>query len=103
MEDLKSMKNLLSRIKLGSLEQVTTLIGLIGQLATYIQVFKIFYLKSAYAVSFIAALISLISMVFWLLYGVQKRVKPLIICNIFGIIGVALVLLGIMLYGNSIL
>ncbi len=94
-------KTFLKNIGIKKLEQITTLMGLIGHLATYIQVFKIFYLRSSYAVSFIAALISFTSMVFWLLYGREKRIIPLVICNIFGLIGVSLIILGIIVYGDN--
>ncbi len=96
-------KTFLKNIGISKLEKVTTIMGLIGHLAVYIQVFKIFYLQSSYAVSFIAAIISLVSMVFWLLYGMEKRIKPLVICNIFGLVGISLVLLGIILYGKNFL
>ena len=92
---------ILKKIGINKLEKITILMGLIGQLATYIQVFKIFYLRSTYAVSFIATIISFISMIFWLLYGMEKHIMPLIICNIVGLIGFSLILLGIILYGNN--
>lgn len=94
---------ILKKIETNKLEKITTLMGLVGHLATYIQVFKIFYLHSSYAISFIATIISLTSMVFWMLYGIEKRIKPLIVCNIFGLIGVSFIILGIILYGNNFL
>jgi uncharacterized protein with PQ loop repeat len=83
------------------LEYVTTIMGLVGHLATYIQVGKIFYLRSSYAISFVATVISFTSMIFWLLYGIEMHSKPLIICNIFGLIGVSLIMLGIVIYGTN--
>lgn len=96
------MKNIiLNKIGTNNLEKMTTFMGLVGHFATYIQVFKIFYLRSSYAVSLVAAIISFISMIFWLLYGWEKNIFPLIICNIFGLIGVFLIIVGIILYGNN--
>ena len=93
----------LKKINSYDLERITTLMGLVGHIATYIQVFKIFYLQSSYAVSFIATVISFISMIFWLIYGMKKNIIPLIVCNIFGLIGVLLIMVGIVIYGNSFL
>lgn len=96
------MKNIiLNKIGKNNLEKTTTFMGLVGHLATYIQVFKIFYLQSSYAVSFVATIISFTSMVFWLLYGWEKHIVPLVICNIFGLIGVSLIMVGIILYGDN--
>ena len=93
----------LKKINSYNLERITTLMGLVGHIATYIQVFKRFYLQSSYAVSFIAAVISFISMIFWLMYGIERNIYPLIVCNIFGLIGVFLIMVGIIIYGNSFL
>jgi uncharacterized protein with PQ loop repeat len=84
-----------------SLDVLTTVVGLIGQTAVYIQVFKIFYLRSSYAISFIATFISFTSLVFWLIYGFEMKSKPLIICNIVGLVGNSLILLGIIFYGRN--
>jgi uncharacterized protein with PQ loop repeat len=86
-----------------NLESITTLMGLVGHFSIYIQVFKIFYLQSSYAVSFIATVISFISLIFWLIYGIKKNITPLIICNIFGLIGVLLIIIGITIYGENFL
>jgi len=94
---------LLKIIKVETFEKLTILMGLIGQFATYIQVFKIFYLKSSHAISFISTIISFISIIFWLLYGIEKNIRTLIICNIFGLIGISLVLWGVILYGDNFL
>lgn len=94
----KNYKNFIKKVRLDIL---TTVVGLIGQMAVYIQVFKIFYLKSSYAISFIATFISFTSIVFWLIYGLEMKSKPLIICNIVGLIGNSLILLGICLYGRN--
>ena len=82
-----------------TLEYLTIVMGLFGHLASYIQAFKIFYLHSAYAVSLLACLIGLISMGCWLFYGFQKKIKPLVIANIFGMVGITLVIGGVLCYG----
>ena len=81
-----------------TLESFAVMAGLIGQLAVYAQAFKIFSLHSSYAVSLTGILISLSSMVVWFVYGIKKNVKPLVISNLFGIIGALLVLGGIFYY-----
>lgn len=94
-------KTLLKNRKKLHLEKVTTIVGLIGHIATYTQVFKIFYLQSSYAVSFLATIISFTSMIFWLFYGIEKNDKPLIICNCFGLVGVFFIIVGILIYGSN--
>jgi len=72
--------------------------GIFGQFASYIQAVKIFYLHSAYAVSAFATFIGIVSMSCWLFYGMKKHIIPLVICNIFGMVGALLVMGGIMYY-----
>ncbi|MGV8949079.1 MAG: SemiSWEET family transporter [Candidatus Paracaedibacter sp.] len=95
-----NMKKYLSKgFNAQKLEYLTIFMGLFGHLASYIQAFKIFSLHSAYAVSFVASLIGLASMGCWLFYGFKKKIKPLIIANIFGMIGITLVIGGVLFYG----
>lgn len=77
---------------------ITTIVALAGHLATYVQAYKIFSLQSSYAVSLPAAFISLTSVVIWFIYGITYRIKPLIYANIFGFIGMLLLILGIYVY-----
>lgn len=84
-----------------NLENLATFFGSIGHAALYIQAFKIIYLKSAYAVSLTGTLIALISMTFWLTYGVSKNVRPLVISNIFGLLGITLLIGSILYYGDG--
>jgi len=90
-------------LEMNRLENITTIVGLGGQCATYVQAYKIFYLQSSYAISFIATFISFTSMAFWLLYGIKQHSIPLIICNIFGLIGSFLILAGVLYYGYDFL
>ncbi len=89
------MKNF---FKSAAFAHVVTIIGSLGNLASYIQAYKIFLLQSAYAVSLLAVFISLVSMIVWLIYGLARNIKPLIYANIFGIIGTLLVATGIFYY-----
>ncbi len=89
-------------MKTSNLEKMTTFMGLVGQVATYVQAYKIFELKSAHAISLIAVLITFTSMVFWLVYGLKQHVKPLVICNIVGLIGTSLVLAGVLFYESNL-
>ena len=77
---------------------IVTLVGSLGHLASYIQAYKIFLLRSAYAISLLAVFISLASMIVWLIYGLARHIKPLIYANIFGIIGTLLIAAGAFYY-----
>ncbi len=76
----------------------TTVVALAGHLASYIQAYKIFSLQSSYAISLPAIFISLASLVIWFIYGLTHNIKPLIYANIFGFIGLCLLIMGILLY-----
>lgn len=81
-----------------SFENFTTFMALVGTSAAYIQAYKIFSLESATAVSLSATLIGLSASLCWLLYGMARKIMPLIISNIIGIIGGILVVIGIFIY-----
>jgi uncharacterized protein with PQ loop repeat len=91
-------KSTIQFIKGPFLEHFTIFMGVIGQCAPYIQAYYIFYLQSSYAVSMGASLMALFSMACWLIYGLSRNVKPLIISNFFGMIGMTLVIVGILYY-----
>ena len=80
------------------LENFMIVVAISGHFAIYIQAFKIFTIKSAYAVSLGAYVFMLISCVCWLIYGALKNIRPLIFPNVFAITGIALVLVGIIIY-----
>lgn len=77
---------------------IVTFMGSLGNLASYIQAYKIFVLRSAYAISLLAVFISLASIIIWLIYGLARHIKPLIYANIFGLIGTLLVAAGAFYY-----
>lgn len=84
-----------------NLDRVTTFVGIAGYNAIYVQIGKILYLGSAYSVSLTGSLITLFAMIFWTIYGVHKHIKPLVIANIFGIVGILGVIAGCLYYGDS--
>lgn len=86
--------------KLLTLTNFTILFGLIGHLAVYIQAFKIIFLKSAYAVSLTGTLFAFVSLLFWLAYGISQKVRPLVITNLFGLVGIVILIASILYYGS---
>lgn len=76
-----------------------TFVGIAGQLLFFAQAYKIFTLHSAQDVSGIGFTVGLISVISWLVYGIIIRSFPLIIANIFAVIGAMFVMIGIVLYG----
>lgn len=93
------MKKSILPFLMGSfLEHFTILMGVLGQFAPYVQAFNIFYLQSSYAVSLSSFLISFSSIGCWLVYGLSRNIKPLIISSAFGLIGTVLVIIGILYY-----
>lgn len=76
-----------------------SIFGIIGNLAIYVQAIEIFNLESSHAVSLMANLISLLSMIVWLFFGLKRKIKPLIYSNVFGIFGSIIIIIGIYIYG----
>ena len=93
-------QELLKILKSKGFERFTTFMALVGTSAAYIQAFKIFYLGCATAVSLSATAIGLSSSSCWLLYGISRRIQPLILSNIIGVIGGTLVIIGILYYSQ---
>ena len=81
-------------------EKYMNIIGPITNLMFYLQAYKIFINKSADTVSGPGFLISIIGLSSWLLYGILLKNKPLIIANIFGVIGAILTFVGVLIYGD---
>ncbi len=92
----------MSKINKSYYEKYISIMGTIGNSMFYFQAYKIFISKNAIAISFLGFLISFIALSSWLIYGVILKNKPLIIANIFGIIGALLVLIEIIIYGENI-
>jgi MtN3 and saliva related transmembrane protein len=86
----------------GYYERYISIMGPIGNSMFYFQAYKIFINKNAASVSFLGFLISVIALSSWLIYGMLLKNKPLIIANVFGVIGALLVLAEILIYGEHI-
>lgn len=95
---MMSQFSLLKVLRSKGFESFTTFMAVVGTSAAYIQAFKIFSLGCATAVSLTATVIGFSASLCWLLYGMARHLKPLIISNIIGIIGGILVMIGILLY-----
>ena len=80
---------------------LATIFGTIMGLANLPQAYKIFKRKSAKDISLLTFSILLIGSIIWVLYGIEIRNFPLIISNTFGAVGVALVVIGWVIYGGG--
>lgn len=79
-------------------EKYMLVVGGFGSLIFYLQAIKIFYFKDATAVSLLAFLAGLISVVSWAIYGVIIKNRPLFISNVLATVGALFVVVGIILY-----
>lgn len=70
----------------------------LGQSMHYIQAWKIFTTKSSEDISLTAYIICFILVTHWLIYGFIIKDKVIIIAETLGVIGVALVIYGTLLY-----
>lgn len=80
---------------------LATIFGIIGGLANFPQVIKIFNRKSAKDISITTYTIIFVGTTIWILYGIEIKNMPLIIGNTFGAVTVLLVIIGWFLYGRS--
>ncbi len=78
------------------------IIGPLGNLMFYIQAYKIFSTQSAVSISIPAFIMSVIGLSSWLIYGVILKNTPLIVANMFGVVGAILVILGTFIYSPSL-
>lgn len=76
------------------------LVGSAGSMTFYLQAYKIFSNESATNVSLAAFLFGLISVTSWLIYGFLQQDKPLIISNIFAVVGALLTVIAILIYSK---
>lgn len=70
----------------------------LGQSMHYVQAWKIFTTKSSEDISLTAYIICFILVTHWLIYGFIIKDKVIIIAETLGVIGVALVIYGTLLY-----
>ncbi len=66
---------ILNVLKKDWFEKTTLFMGILGQTCPYVQAYKIFSLKSAYAASLSSQLISPLSATCWILYGYSRNVR----------------------------
>ena len=66
-------------------EKYIVVIGLSGHLMFLLQASEIFLAKSSNNVSLNGFLVACLSLISWLIYGLIKNDRPLIIVNIFGV------------------
>lgn len=90
--------NLFNMFRSKTFENITNLMALIGSWAGFIQVFKIFYIENAVAISLPALSIGTLNGLCWLLYGWSRQIKPLIMSNVIGLASSLLMAVGIMIY-----
>lgn len=79
-------------------EKYISVVGTIGNSMFYFQFYKIITEKNAGSVSLIGFSISVLALTSWLIYGIILKDKPLIIANVAGAIGAALVTASILIY-----
>lgn len=79
-------------------ERYMLVVGVGGNMFFYIQAGKIFWNRSAESVSVEAFAVALWAVMSWFAYGVVLKNRVLIVANIVGTIGAALVVTGCLLY-----
>jgi len=77
---------------------ITTIFGVAMSFAYFPQFIKILKRKSVKDISLLPYLIFFPGLVVWLIYGINKNDFPIIISNIFGLVGCALVLIAYFIY-----
>ena len=73
--------------------------GVIGSVAMFPQVYKIFKRKSAKDISFFSYAFLFVSGIIWLLYGLEIQDVPILVSQLVGNIALVFVLIGWFLYG----
>ena len=74
------------------------IIALIGNGMYYAQALEIFLSKTSCSVSLLGFLMGTFSSANWLIYGIVRKVKPIVISSTFGLVGGILVLGMIIFY-----
>lgn len=83
---------------LGYYKKYMLIVGILGQLLFYSQGFKIFVTKSANDVSLAGFLFGFVSVSSWMTYGFLIKDRPLIVANVFAVIGALFVIAGILIH-----
>ncbi|MDR0329130.1 MAG: hypothetical protein LBH99_00385 [Rickettsia sp.] len=74
--------------------------GMMEQYLFYIQAYKIFTTKSADDLSLDDFLVIIIITLSWLIYGIIHHNVTIIVAQIFGLVGMIMVVIGILLYAS---
>jgi MtN3 and saliva related transmembrane protein len=80
---------------------LATIFGLGEGIFNIPQVYRIFKRKSAKDLSIFTYEFQIISVVVWLLYGIEIKDKPIIISNTFATLTIAIVIIGWFIYGRE--
>jgi len=91
-------ENILSNLKKLNIDTLALIMGILGHLAPYIQAMKMFQMSSCEAISLTATLVSFLSTLCWVMYGMIRHLMPVALSSIFGLIGLTLILLEIFYY-----
>ena len=84
-----------------SIGKVAYIVALVGPLSSVPQIYEIWTERNASGVSFVTWTLFLLTSVVWLLYGVAKRDRPLIISNALWVVGEAIIMVGAALYDDD--
>ena len=79
-------------------DKYMTFAGVGGQYLFYTQAYKIFTTKSASDLSLDGFIVIMIAAFSWLIYGIIHKSTPIIAAQVFAIIGMIAVIIGILLY-----
>ena len=83
----------------GLIDRLIYIVAVVGPLLTIPQVCKIWVEQNAIGVSIITWISYLIGGIFWLIYGLIHKEKPIIFANIIWIIMEITIIIGILVYG----
>lgn len=81
------------------LDRIIYVVGISGPIMTIPQLYKIWIEQNANGVSFISWTSYLVTSIFWLMYGLTHKEKPIIVTNICWVIINTLIIIGIIFYG----
>ena len=82
------------------LSMLATVSGVIGSVAMFPQVYKIFKRKSAKDISFLSYAFLFITGIIWLFYGLEIQDIPILISQLVGNIALVFILIGWFIYGR---
>lgn len=84
-----------------SIGKVAYIVALVGPLSSVPQIYEIWTERNAAGVSFLTWMLFLFTSLVWLLYGISKRDRPLIISNALWVVGEVIIMVGAVLYDTD--